>query len=265
MSIFILFLNNHYVLSQTYCTSGVGPTTSLDSNLGAVNLPGEGSTITDASDCPGVQGVRDLTSTQTADLRPGKSYTLTFTKTTCGGTYPTLAGAWIDFNGDKTFGTNEALAPFSSLAGPIVMTFTVPMPENKTIPVVVGTTRLRIQVQETYQTFIDPCANFGYGGTKDFGINILAPGGSSLLRNRVSGGTIFLILLLIGVFLYILIGCVFNKYKRGTTGLKETCPQNEFWWGFCGYVRDGCLFTKAKVFRKKDDIAVYDQIDSNDI
>jgi len=187
-----------------------------------------------------------------------------FTETTCGNVYPTLAAAWIDWNGDKSFGTAELLAPFSQDKGAITISFTVPSPDNKTAPSVPGATRLRVQVQETYQTYIDPCGAFSYGGTKDFAIVILPPG-SGLGSGKISGGTVFLILLLIGVFLYVLIGSGYNKYKKGTVGVRETCPHSEFWLNFVGYVRDGFLFTKSKCKRKGDDIAVYDSIDSNDI
>jgi hypothetical protein len=264
LTLFISIICLTYVSSQgSYCVTGVGPSTTLDSNLGAIRLVGESSTISETSDCPGYQGVHEFM-TQIADLVPGKQYSLQFSQSTCGGTYPTLAGAWIDFNGDKTFSNAELLAPFSGAKGAITMSFTVPSLDNATAPAKAGSTRMRVQVQETYQTFIDPCGAFNYGGTKDFGITILA-GGLDDGKGGISGGTIFLILLLIGGFLYVAIGCGYNKFKKGTVGLKETCPQNEHWWNFCGYVRDGFLFTKSKCSRKGDDIAVYDSIDSNDI
>jgi len=254
-----------YVSSQsTYCVTNVGPSSTLDSNVGPVHLVGDSSSILENNDCPGTQGVQ-LFLTDTADLTPEKSYTLMFTKTTCGGVYPTLAGAWIDFNCDQVFSAQEQLAPFSPAVGPITIPFTVPGLDNKTLPAVVGATRLRVQVQETYQTYIDPCGAFSYGGTKDFGITIKAPGGGSSSTGGVSGGTVFLILLLIGILLYIAIGAAFNKFKRGTTGFKETFPHYDNWSNFFGYVKDGFLFTSSKCRRKGDDIAVYDSIDSNDI
>jgi len=257
ITISIFYIN--YVLSQgSYCLSGVGPSTTLDSNVGQVRLIGENATIQETSDCPGFQGVHEFM-TLNADLSPGKPYTLTFTQSTCGGVYPTLAGAWIDFNGDKSFNPAESLGPFSSAKGSITYNFVVPSTSNITTPAVVGKTRMRVQVQETYQTFMDPCGAFNYGGTKDFGITILS--GSSASSGKISGGTIFLILLLIGAALYVSIGCLYNKFKKGTVGLKETCPQNEQWSNLIGYVRDGFLFTKSKCSRKGDDLAVYDSID----
>jgi len=133
--------------------------------------------------------VQDFT-VQQADVVPGKTYSLMFTETTCGNVYPTLAAAWIDWNGDKSFGTAELLAPFSQDKGAITISFTVPSPDNKTAPSVPGATRLRVQVQETYQTYIDPCGAFSYGGTKDFAIVILPPG-SGLGSGKISGGTVF--------------------------------------------------------------------------
>jgi len=253
-----------YVTSQgAYCINNVGPSQVFDSNVGETRLVGASKTIGDTTNCPGSLGVQDLTA-QVADLIPGQTYSLMFTETTCGNIYPTLAGAWIDFNGDKTFSSAEALAPFSPAKGAITIQFTVPTTDNKTSPSLPGASRLRVQVQETYQTFIDPCGAFSYGGTKDFGIIILPPGAGGL-SGKVSGGTIFLVVLLLLVFLYILIGASFNKFKKGTVGVRETCPHSEFWLNFVGYVRDGFLFTKSKCRRKGDDIAVYDSIDSNDI
>jgi len=235
----------------------------FDSNVGETRLTGQSKSIADTTNCPGSLGVQYLTA-QVADLVPGLSYSLMFTETTCGNVYPTLAGAWIDFNGDKTFSTAEALAPFSPGKGAITIPFTVPTTDNATSPSLPGVTRLRVQVQETYQTYIDPCGVFSYGGTKDFGIIILPPGSGSK-SGKVSGGTIFLVILLILIFFYVLIGSLFNKFHKGTVGVRETCPNSEFWLTFLGYVRDGFLFTKSKCRRKGDDIAVYDSIDSNDI
>jgi len=262
-SLFIVHTFYLFYVSSQYCSTNVGPTTALDSNVGSVRLVGDSKTISETTDCPGAIGVNWIVS-QVADLQPGKSYTLTMTQTTCGGTYPTLAGAWIDFNCDYTFQSGEALSGFSAAKGTITIPFTVPTTGNTTVPFVAGNSRLRVQVQETYQTYIDPCANFGYGGTKDFNITLQASGSGSN-KGGVSGGTVFLILLLLGVFFYILIGCLYNRFKKGTTGLKETCPQNEFWWNFCGYVRDGFLFTKSKCSRKGEDIAVYDSFDTNEL
>jgi hypothetical protein len=260
----VLFLCWTYVSGQSgYCVNGVGPSTTLDSNVGSVRLVGESQTISETSDCPGYQGVHEFM-TQVADLQVGKQYNLVFTQSTCGGVYPTLAGAWIDFNGDHTWQAAEALAPFSNAKGSITMQFTVPSADNATVPSKSGLTRLRVQVQETYQTFMDPCGSFNYGGTKDFGVNIVS-GGSSSSSGKISGGTVFLILLLVGSFFYVAIGCAYNKFKKGTVGARETCPQNEQWSNFFGYVRDGFLFTKSKCSRKGDDIAVYDSIDSNEL
>jgi len=259
---FSIFYLTFVSSQQTYCVANVGPSSTLDSNIGAVHLVGDSKTITEDNDCPGTMGVQ-LFLTMQADLTMGKSYSLMFTETTCGGVYPTLAGAWIDFNRDGTFSAVEQLTAFTPGKGALTIPFTVPALDNLTVPAVVGDSRLRVQVQETYQTYIDPCGAFSYGGTKDFGITIKAPGSGS--KSGVSGGTIFLILLLIGVFLYIVIGASYNKFKRGTTGFKETCPHYDNWSNFLGYVKDGFIFTRSKCSRKGDDIAVYDSIDSNDI
>jgi len=132
--------------------------------LGPVSLIGDSSTITENSDCPGTYGVQVFTG-MSADLSI-KSYNLTFTVSTCGGIYPTLAGVWIDYNRNFVFESNEQLGAFTTSKGAVTIQFQPPE------SAVEGSTRMRIQVQETYQTYIRPCDAFAYGGTKDFTVVI---------------------------------------------------------------------------------------------
>lgn len=62
----------------------------------------------------------------------------------------------------------------------------------------------------------------------------------------LSGGTIFLILVIVVSFVYVVGGCLFNYFKNGLRGL-DACPQKEFWFGLPGLVRDGCAFTFGKI------------------
>jgi len=69
-----------------------------------------------------------------------------------------------------------------------------------------------------------------------------ASGGSGGL----SGGWIFLIILLVVTVLYIGIGCAvcIKKYeKRGI----EACPHKDFWCAIPGLAKDGCAFTVGKI------------------
>jgi len=160
MNSVLLIVLNFFGLAfgQNYCNSG--PTTTVDSNLGAVALNGDGSSIADETNCPGTIGPKDLTA-QKADLGLGKAYKLIYVVTTCGNSFPTLSGAWIDYNGNQLFDEDEKLGAFSS-AKNVETDFVVPEVAKS------GATRLRVQVQETQATTINPCATFPYGATKDF-------------------------------------------------------------------------------------------------
>lgn len=242
--VFLLFLSFFALaLGQTYCSSG--PTTTVDSNLGAVSLQGDSSTIVDDSNCPGYIGPRDLTNMK-ADLGLGKTYKLIFTVTTCGNSFPTLAGAWIDYNSDQQFDDTEKLFAFNTSKNAVEREFTVPT-AGGAVPVVAGLTRMRVQVQETQATTLNPCATFPYGATKDFGIQINSGGGSSSSGGGLSGGTVFIIIVLVAAVVYTVVGCFWNKFKKGTTGAKESCPQGDFWCDLPANFIEGFRFTKRKL------------------
>lgn len=67
-------------------------------------------------------------------------------------------------------------------------------------------------------------------------------GGSSL-----SGGSVFLIIFFVSLFVYVVAGCFYKRYKKGTTGMVESCPNNEFWMAVPGLVKEGFLYTFHKV------------------
>jgi len=226
-----------------YCVSG--PTTVVDGNLGKVLLEGNGGAIDDSTDCQGkTTGPKDLTSLN-VNLSPGSTYTLNYNVTTCGNVFPTVSGAWIDYDQNGTFDKTESLFTFvrTSTGGYQSRTFTV----SATTPVKDGRTRMRVQVQETSsQNDLDPCARFAYGGTKDYSVTI---GGSSSdsESSGMGGGWIFIIIVIVASFVYIVVGCLYNRQKKGTTGMRESCPQNEFWCDIPQLVKEGFLFTKAKL------------------
>jgi len=68
-------------------------------------------------------------------------------------------------------------------------------------------------------------------------------GGSS---SGLSGGWIFIIILLVGTFLYVVIGCVYKGKQLGATGM-ERCPQVDFWRELPGLAKEGCRFTWNKL------------------
>jgi len=234
----------------------------VDSNLGLVTLNGDGQSISDDSNCPGVVGPKDLTALK-ADLSPGGSYSLTYTVTSCGNSFPTLSGAWIDYNRDLVFADDEKLGAYSTQKNAVIQPFVVPTAAQG---LVYGETRMRVQTQETQATTLNPCGNFPYGATKDFTIVLKNPSGSKG-AGSMSGGTIFILIVLSASVFYILVGCAYNKFAKGTAGAKETCPQGDFWFNLYGLFVEGFRFTKRKLCGGGD----YDKlgggpgVDSNDL
>ena len=70
--------------------------------------------------------------------------------------------------------------------------------------------------------------------------------GSSTAGHGLSGGSIFLILFFVSAFVYFVGGVLFNKYRRGMSGV-EMVPNVGFWRDLPGLVRDGCMFSFNKV------------------
>jgi hypothetical protein len=62
----------------------------------------------------------------------------------------------------------------------------------------------------------------------------------------LSGGWVFIIILLVSIVLYIGIGCVYQRKKKGASGT-ESCPNIEFWRSFPGLVKEGISFTWKKL------------------
>jgi len=252
-----------YGLAQ-YCQSG--PTTTVDGNLGKVLFKGDSRQFSDDSDCPGYIGPKDLTNLW-ADVHHGGTYELQMNVTTCGNPFPTVSGAWIDYDGSLTFDSSEILFPFNRSSAPGYLT--IKFKVNITGPVLKGMTRMRVQVQETSSTQpLDPCQRFAYGGTKDFNVSIGTGGGgggggSSSSSSGMSGGSVFIIIVVVVAAVYVIAGCAFNRVKKGTTGMRESCPQHEFWCDLPGLMKDGFLFTKSKLTGKGGGGDGYDKIDDN--
>jgi len=63
----------------------------------------------------------------------------------------------------------------------------------------------------------------------------------------LSGGWIFIIILLSVSFVYVALGCLYNWKRRGAKLGLEACPQRAMWAACLDNVKAGCLFTKSKV------------------
>jgi len=69
------------------------------------------------------------------------------------------------------------------------------------------------------------------------------PGGSTPSSGGISGGSVFIILFLVFIVLYIGIGFGYNMKVKGLSGV-EAFPNIEFWKEFGRYVTAGCVFTR---------------------
>ncbi len=81
--------------------------------------------------------------------------------------------------------------------------------------------------------------------TMKFPTPILCPGHGGK-KGGMSGGTIFLIIVIVVTFVYIVGGCIWN-WKRNEKRGMEACPHRTFWCAIPGYTKDGCMFTWGKI------------------
>jgi len=61
----------------------------------------------------------------------------------------------------------------------------------------------------------------------------------------MSGGLVFIIILLVVTPVYIVVGCIYKAKTKGTTGI-ESCPNIDFWRDLPGLVKDGFRFVIGK-------------------
>ncbi len=152
-----------------YCTAGVGPTSTADSQVQSVNLTGAPGSISYTTTCPGTLGVQDLTGL-TADLLLGDSYTVTVDFGTCGGSYLGAGEVWIDYDHSGTFDPTESLGTQSGTPpGVAAINFTVPG------TALLGVTRMRVMQQEGGANPLSPCAGYLWGSVMDFSVNVNTP------------------------------------------------------------------------------------------
>lgn len=78
---------------------------------------------------------------------------------------------------------------------------------------------------------------------------------------------VFITVVFVAVFLYIVLGCVYMRKKKETTGMMESMPNAEFWGNTIGLIRDGCRFTfhqlkalPARIKNRGADSNAYDEI-----
>lgn len=159
--LFVLFAGT--TVRAQYCASGA--TSTFDSNVGAVVF----NTINNAT--TGLCATYSDFSNLSTNVTIGNNYNISVTLGTCGGNFDKYGKVYIDYNGDGDFvDPGEEVWGFGPINTPQVST------TNITIPVtaVLGTTRMRVVGQETFQlTNVMPCGTFTWGETEDYTVVIM--------------------------------------------------------------------------------------------
>lgn len=146
----------------------VGPSQTIDSNVELITLNGISGGI-NYTGCPGVVGLEDLTATQQVLLSANNSYTISCQFGTCGGNFTSYGEAWIDFNNNEIFESNESILQWQGQPMTAPQTFNFNVPAGA----ISGPTRLRVMQQEQATGFpLDPCASFSWGSVADFTVVI---------------------------------------------------------------------------------------------
>jgi len=65
--------------------------------------------------------------------------------------------------------------------------------------------------------------------------------------SKLSGGWIFIIILVVCTFVYIVVGCIFQRKMRGTTTMRDSFPHIVYWQQLGSLVKDGSTFVLAKL------------------
>jgi len=165
----ISFLLLSFAVSAQYCVTGVGPTSTFDTDIESVSLIGDNFSINNSNTCPGLAGVVDRTGIDSADVSIGTSYSAQVVLGTCNGGvayYTSVAQAWIDWNQNGTFEVSESIGSVSApnSAQPLSSAFSFTVPANA----VLGETRMRIMNIESGVLPLLPCASFVYGAVEDY-------------------------------------------------------------------------------------------------
>lgn len=168
--------------SGGYCTPTAQTGTSDGDFINAVQLGSINNTNSGGTSAP---AYTDFSATHATNLQRGMEYTVNIQ----GGSYqPDHYAAWIDYDQDEIFEASEKLGEFTTNAAfqtqPI--TFTVPM------AAALGGTRLRVRgvyhlTNPAEPSPTDPCYNYVYGETEDYGITITGAGGTYCTPTSTQG------------------------------------------------------------------------------
>jgi Secretion system C-terminal sorting domain/GEVED domain/MAM domain, meprin/A5/mu/Fibronectin type III domain/CUB domain len=177
-------------VSAQYCTTGVGPTNTFDTNVESVALTGDATNIA-YTGCPATAGVEDQT-VQAADVTTGLPYTANVQFGTCGGNYGAAGEAWIDWNQNQLFEASESIGTWTGTPPVASSAFGFVPPGTA----VAGATIMRVMMEEGGGLPLDPCGTYTYGSVVDFTINvtigapITCPFPTALTANILSGTSV---------------------------------------------------------------------------
>lgn len=152
--------------AQTYCTPTTYYGCMFGDEISNVTLTGLTVTLNNSSACS-TNGYGDYTSLAAPDLTWGHTFTGSIATDYF---FPSDEDvqAWIDYNDDGTFSSDEVIATINGLvSGGSSFSFTVPMNAKA------GLHRMRVRlVPYTTASTIDPCANYFETETEDYTVKI---------------------------------------------------------------------------------------------
>jgi hypothetical protein len=159
-----------------YCTNNA--TNTADTDIGNVTLGSlNNGSATPVTSNPAANGTfSNFTALPLQDFALGTNYPLSLSQITSGATfYAAQFNVFIDYNQDGVFdNTTERVFTGATAPGPpIVSTLTgsVTIPATATL----GTTRMRVSLNESGNATSPACGTFSYGETEDYFINIVCP------------------------------------------------------------------------------------------
>ena len=164
---------SYITVTLSYCSSAANNTGDTDIGnvtFGALN----NGTGTPTLSNPAANGTyTDFTGLTPQSFSQGVSYPISVTQITSGATfYAAQANVFIDFNQDGTFDpvTERVFTDGPTSGAAPTVSGLVAIPGTATL----GTTRMRVILQEGGNTTSPPCTNYGYGETEDYTIEIVA-------------------------------------------------------------------------------------------
>lgn len=145
--------------------------------LGSINNANSGGT--------GAPAYTDFSATYSTSLTQGSTYSITIQS---GNYTPDNYAAWIDHNQNDIFESTEKLGEFANTAVGQSQSFSFTVPAGATL----GATTLRVRGvfhNDGEPTPTDPCFNYAWGETEDYGITIIASSNGSCIPTSVNAAT----------------------------------------------------------------------------